>query len=88
MSVVLPAPFSPTTAWISPGWSVRSTPSRATTRSNRLLMPRIATSGGPVVSRHGRHVGHGMMGGPEPGRATARSGSLALRLGDGAGWAR
>ena len=22
MSVVLPAPFSPTTAWTSPGWSV------------------------------------------------------------------
>src|SRR6266545_2974705 len=37
--VVLPAPFSPTTAWIEPCGTVRPTPSFATTASNRLVSP-------------------------------------------------
>src|SRR5215208_1597346 len=44
MSVDLPAPFSPTSAWISPGRTVRSTPSRATTPPNRLRSPATARS--------------------------------------------
>ena len=39
-SVDLPAPFSPTSAWISPGYSSRSTPSTACTAPKRLRTPR------------------------------------------------
>src|SRR5262245_28983389 len=39
MSVDLPAPFSPRSAWISPRRSENVTPSRAWTPPNRLLMP-------------------------------------------------
>ena len=45
ISVVLPAPFSPSSAWISPRCSARSTPSRATTSPKRLTMPRMPTMG-------------------------------------------
>src|SRR5438046_3966146 len=39
MSVVLPAPFSPSSAWISPSSTTRSTWSLATTPRNRLVIP-------------------------------------------------
>src|SRR6516162_9778642 len=39
MSVDLPAPFSPTSAWTSPGRSVRSTPRRACVGPKRLWRP-------------------------------------------------
>src|SRR5215203_4875533 len=45
MSVVLPAPFSPRTAWISPGQRSSEMRSLATTGPKRLLMPRISTMG-------------------------------------------
>ena len=45
ISVLLPAPFSPSRAWISPGRIDRSMPSLATTPGKRLLMPRISRAG-------------------------------------------
>src|ERR1700734_118089 len=41
MSVDLPAPFSPTTAWISPALTVRLTLSSALTPGNVLVMLRM-----------------------------------------------
>ena len=49
MSVLLPAPFSPTRAWTSPRRTSRSTPSSARTPANRLRIAR-ATSRGRVRS--------------------------------------
>jgi len=43
MSVVLPAPFSPSRPCTSPARSTRSTASLATTPGKRLVMPRIST---------------------------------------------
>src|SRR5712691_734582 len=40
MSVLLPAPFSPHSAWISPFSRVRETPSRARTPGKSLVMLR------------------------------------------------
>jgi hypothetical protein len=40
--VDLPAPFSPTSAWISPALTVRLTSSRALTPGNVLVIPRIS----------------------------------------------
>src|SRR5829696_7420199 len=45
ISVVLPAPFSPSRAWISPGRTSRSIRSLATTPGYRLLIPRISSAG-------------------------------------------
>ena len=39
IKVLLPAPFSPSTAWTSPGCTVSETPSLATTPGYRLVMP-------------------------------------------------
>src|SRR5438477_9790814 len=45
-SVVLPAPFSPSSAWTSPAAASKSTCSLATTAGNRFVIPRSATAGG------------------------------------------
>src|SRR6266511_3654038 len=42
-SVVLPAPFSPSSACTSPSAASKSTPSFATTPGNRFVIPRTAT---------------------------------------------
>src|SRR3712207_6721449 len=42
MRVDLPAPFSPTSAWISPAWTVRLTLLSAWTPGNVLVIPRIS----------------------------------------------
>src|SRR4026208_1111886 len=57
ISVVLPAPFSPSKAWISPGRKVKSTWLLANTVLKRLLTPRIATTGSRslVISSH-QHI--------------------------------
>src|SRR4051812_46657881 len=44
-SVVLPAPFSPSSACTSPGAASKSTSSLATTAGNRFVIPRSATAG-------------------------------------------
>ncbi len=41
--VDLPAPFSPSSAWISPGSKVRSIASLATSGPNRLVIPRSSS---------------------------------------------
>src|SRR5262245_61760271 len=45
-SVVLPAPFSPSSACTSPTAASKSTSSFATTAGNRFVIPRSATAGG------------------------------------------
>src|SRR6185436_15317728 len=46
ISVVLPAPFSPRSAWISPALTSRLIPLLATTPGKRLVIPRISSRGG------------------------------------------
>src|ERR1022692_142117 len=57
MSVDLPAPFSPTSAWTSPSRSSKETPFRAWTPAKDLVIPAASRSGmigeDPGVS-HGR----------------------------------
>src|SRR6185369_13668458 len=50
ISVDFPAPFSPTRAWISPGFRSKETPSSASTPGKRLVMARISSSAGPAPS--------------------------------------
>ena len=45
ISVDLPAPFSPTTAWISPAATSKSTPSRATVAPKCLVTPSALAAG-------------------------------------------
>ena len=49
--MLLPAPFSPSRAWISPGWTTRSIASLATSGPKRLVIPR--SSSFSVTSRTG-----------------------------------
>src|SRR5262245_24090309 len=57
MSVDLPAPFSPTTAWISPNATSKSTSSSATVAPNRLLTPSALAAGWVIASaRNERHL--------------------------------
>src|SRR5690242_9233914 len=50
ISVDLPAPFSPTMAWISPARTSMLMSSLATTPGNRLVIPRSSTAGACVVT--------------------------------------
>src|SRR6478735_3016999 len=50
-SVVLPAPFSPSSACTSPAAASKSTSSLATTAGNRFVIPRSATAGGGGEAR-------------------------------------
>ena len=50
ISVVLPAPFSPRSAWISPRRTSRSMWSLATTPGKRLVTPRISSAAGRAVA--------------------------------------
>ena len=44
-SVDLPAPFSPSSPWIEPASTARSTSSSASVPGKRFVMPRIRSSG-------------------------------------------
>src|SRR5882724_3165345 len=59
-SVLLPAPFSPSSAWISPAWMARSTRSLARQPGNCLMMPVSWSSGAPARADEGA-------GAPGPG---------------------
>src|SRR5207253_11092155 len=52
-SVLLPAPFSPSSAWTSPTAASKSTRSFASTPGNRFVIPRSATAapGGAAVAQ-------------------------------------
>jgi hypothetical protein len=50
ISVLLPAPFSPTRPWISPTFSEKSTARRACTPPNDLEMPESSSSAGPIAA--------------------------------------
>ena len=49
MSVLLPAPFSPTRAWISPPCTSKDTVSLATTPGKAFVMPRTERRGAVSV---------------------------------------
>jgi len=51
ISVDLPAPFSPTIAWTSPGCSSRSTPRSARTPPYRFWTPLRTSTGAPLGER-------------------------------------
>ncbi len=69
MSVVFPAPFSPSSAWSSPGRNVKSAPRNACTEPNRLWIP-TSSSAGVTAPSDGR-------GTPIPGRTAPRDGRPA-----------
>ena len=50
MSVDLPAPFSPSSAWISPRFSSNSIALFATSEPKRLVIPRSSRAGAPRTS--------------------------------------
>src|SRR5881628_1691599 len=54
IKVDLPAPFSPTSAWISPEWRSKETRSSARTPGKRLEMPRISRRAGLWPAAGGR----------------------------------
>ena len=93
MSVDLPAPFSPTTAWISPARQSRSTPWSTSTPRKLLRIPRISSSSAmlrpPPIrwTRRGQHRvdelrAAGAVGeGREP-VGLARAGDRRVRVGD------
>src|ERR1700722_14629432 len=68
MSVDLPAPFSPTNPWISPGDSLKSTSRSAATPPNALVIPESSSSGGVTsgsdqeVRLHPHHPGRVRLG--------------------------
>src|SRR6516165_3435284 len=73
--VVLPAPFSPSRAWISPGSTSNATRSFATTPGKRLVMPRAARAGTAAAPP-----------GPGSGQAgpvSGLAGSVFIRAGPG-----
>src|SRR3954463_16006252 len=53
ISVDLPAPFSPTRAWTSPGSSAKSTPARAVAPPKVLVMPSIRSRGASGMGHGG-----------------------------------
>src|SRR6266496_341524 len=65
ISVDLPAPFSPSTAWISPGNTVRSMASLATTDGYILVMPESRRRGSAAIRlpRSGTGTSRGLRSG-------------------------
>jgi hypothetical protein len=60
--VDLPAPFSPNTAWISPGMTRKDTASLATTDGYRLVMPANLNKGSGIAGADGIKVLGGYQG--------------------------
>src|SRR5437762_11783103 len=54
ISVVLPAPFGPMTAWISPGATDRDTSPVATRPPKRLVSPLVSSTGSAMPPRSDR----------------------------------
>ena len=76
-SVLLPAPFSPSSACTSPTAASKSTPSLATTPGNRFVIPRIATAslvaGTAVATAFSRRGQHSVRGREPTARQRAAS---------------
>src|SRR5262245_26987018 len=64
MSVLLPAPFSPQTAWTSPALAVNDRSNSARTPPNFLEMFRISSRGSEAGERRSMRFGEGLMDGP------------------------
>src|SRR4051812_34139626 len=64
--VVLPAPFSPTTAWMAPFCTWRLTFWRASTGPKRLVMPCMSTAGGIFSVASGSRGRLRVSGNPSP----------------------
>src|SRR5918999_1974365 len=93
ISVDLPAPFSPTTAWISPASQSRLTPCSTSTPRKLLRMSRICSSGAIASDLHpAARVGGGEHGVDDAGAAGAvgeqwqavgrRAGDRVVAVGD------
>src|SRR3989442_11050464 len=82
ISVDLPAPFSPTSAWISPEWRSKETRSSASTPGKRLEMSRISRRAGLRPAAVGRPARLPSSPGETPGDCgrDARSPLLAIDL--------
>ena len=89
ISVDLPAPFSPTIAWISPRRTVSSMSRLATTPGKRLVMPRSSTAfgavlgGGPAAVPAGAPVSAMGWASPLSVRPRRRGARPHIRVGDG-----
>ena len=73
MSVDLPAPFSPSSAWTSPARRVSDTSSSACVAPKRLAMPRIWSTGAPAAPPS-------TVASVTPPRARAACGALSVSL--------
>src|SRR4026208_177672 len=60
ISVLLPAPFSPRSAWISPGRTSKSTPSLARTPGKVFEIQTASMAGGRVAAAGGSDAGSGL----------------------------
>src|SRR5690348_6207973 len=78
ISVVLPAPFSPSSAWTSPRPTSRSTASLARRSPNRLVMARIRTAGTPPSAT-------GSLVAIRPGGSRSPNARVPTRSGGGGG---
>src|SRR3989442_203436 len=84
MSVDLPAPFSPRSAWISPLRTSRSIASFASVPvGKRFVMPRISRTGGASLICSSREERADPWGPLPPGSARSISTACYTRLGDG-----
>src|SRR3954447_22387397 len=80
MSVLLPAPFSPTSASTSPLRTERSTPARATVAPKRLWTPCIFRRSGDATIRKSPHPNPSTSRSPRTSRSTGRGdGSLDIQ---------
>src|ERR1700742_4026938 len=70
-SVDLPAPFSPSSAWISPGATSKSTLARACTPGKRLLIPYMRRRGSVLARRSAMGGRRSARGGRSGRRASA-----------------
>src|SRR2546421_10750327 len=66
ISVDLPAPFSPSSAWTSPGKRSKSIPSLATTPGKRFVIDRSSRIGPSFIRSHSMAAREGQTGEPAP----------------------
>ena len=75
MSVDLPAPFSPSRQWISPGSTTRSMWSLATRVPNRLVIPRSSSFMVPILVTGVRRTHRSVTDAPGASPGARRTGS-------------
>ena len=82
MSVLLPAPFSPMSAWISPARTVKSTPCKARTPGKLFSNPRISSKAASAIGELPREPQYLRLGSSAAALAASKMPSLTvIRLG-------